>query len=63
MSKVTITKDIVKKVKEYKSNDRYSNLTQAEIALLCGTTPSSVSRIINGEYDHLLNDTPEVRGG
>jgi transcriptional regulator with XRE-family HTH domain len=60
MGKVKITKDIVLKVKEYKSSEKYSNLTQAEIALLCGTTTPSVSRILNGEYDFLLSDLPKV---
>lgn len=60
MSKVKVTKELVLKVKEYKSNDKYSNLTQGEIALLCGTTGTSVSRILNGEYDHLLSGTPSA---
>lgn len=50
----TVTKEVVEKVKSYLSNDKYNNLTHEEIALLCGTSATSVSRIKNGEYDHLL---------
>lgn len=40
--KETVTKEIVLKVKTYKNDDRYSHLTQEELALLCGTSRASV---------------------
>ena len=55
-----VTKEIVSKVKAYKSDDRYSQLSQTEIGLLCGISSATVSRIIGGEYDHLLNEDPEI---
>lgn len=55
-----VTKEIVSKVKAYKSDDRYSQLSQTEIGLLCGISSATVSRIISGEYDYFLNEDPET---
>ena len=54
-----INKDIVLKVKSY--NDK--NLSPEEIGLLCGITPDSVSLILSGKYDYLLNEEPEINDG
>lgn len=55
-----VTKEIVEKVKSYLSDERYSHLKRDEIALLCGTSAASVSRIANGQYDHLLKPVEKV---
>lgn len=55
-----VTKETVLKVKKYKEDSKYSNLTQEELALLCGTSSTSVSRIINGEYDYLLEPVKQT---
>lgn len=54
--KETVTKEIVLKVKSYKNDDRYTHLTQEELALLCGTSRTTVNRIIKGDYDHLISE-------
>ena len=58
MSKTTVTKEIVKKVLEY--NEKYSQLTRTEIGTLCNISVTSVSRILSGEYDHLLKKEPDT---
>lgn len=60
MGKVTVTKKLVEKVKSYQSNDRYSALSHEELALLCGTSSTTFSRIVNGQYDHLINPEPKA---
>lgn len=55
-----VTKEVVEKVKNYLSDDKYSSLTHDEIGLLCGTSATSVSRISNGQYDHLLKPIEKV---
>jgi len=60
MSKTIVTKEIVEKVKSYLDKDKYGNLTHDEIALLCGTSATSVSRISNGQYDHLLKPVEKI---
>ena len=59
MTKQAVTKEMVLKVKKYTSDERYSDLTHTELALLCGSSATSVSRIVNGKYDYLLADTPK----
>lgn len=52
-----ITKDIVKAVKNYKA--KYPHMTNKETAKLVGVSDWAVSCIINGNYNHLLEDTNE----
>ena len=59
MSDVMITKDIVKKVMKYKNDDKYINLTANEVAILCGVSIEQFNKILSGEYDYLLSETPE----
>lgn len=50
----TVTKEIVVKVKSYLSDDKYNKLTQSELSLLTGVSTTTINRIANGSYDHLL---------
>lgn len=59
MNEVTITKDVVKKVMEYTNDDKYINLTANEVAILCGISIEQFNKILSGEYDYLLSETPE----
>lgn len=50
-----ITKEIVEAVKKY--TRKYPNMSQKEIAKLCGISQCSVSGIMNGLYEYLLEET------
>ena len=50
----TVTKEIVEAVKKYAK--KYPNLTQDELSKLAGTSTGSVSNIVNGKYDYLLEE-------
>ena len=52
-----ITKTIVEAVMNYK--EKYPKMKQSEIALLVGIAPSSVSNILNGMYEYMLNEDKE----
>ena len=54
---VKITKAIVEAVKGYAK--KYPNMTQLEIGKLVEISNSSVSYILNGQYDHLLIEPEE----
>lgn len=59
--KKEITREIVQKVKNYGDDKKYGKLSQREIGLLCGGIHSStVCKILKGDYDHLLSETPNV---
>lgn len=51
----TITRETVEAVFKYKK--KYPEMTMEELAVLCKTSSSSVSNIMNGVYNHLLEDT------
>lgn len=34
---------------------QYPSITNTDLAAMCGVSQSSVSRCLNGEYDHLVN--------
>ena len=51
----TITRETVEAVFKYKK--KYPEMTMEELAVLCKTSSSSVSNIMNGMYNHLLEDT------
>lgn len=54
-----ITKDIIEKVRDLK--DRYPKMSGQEISQLTGwASPASVCRILNGDYDHLLDGEQET---
>lgn len=55
-----VDKDLVSKVKRLTSDPKYSQLTYDEIALLCGTSATTVSRVVKGTYDRLLSEPPVV---
>ena len=46
---VEVTKEIIAEVKKY--NEKYPDLTQADLARFLGIGQSTVSRILNGGYD------------
>lgn len=50
-----ITRETVEAVNKYAR--KYPNMTQEEVARLVGTSSSSASNIMNGMYNHLLEDT------
>jgi hypothetical protein len=50
----SVTPDVVQAVKRYLSDPKYQALTVTEIGMMTGISATSVSRISNGEYDHLL---------
>ncbi len=50
----TVTPQIVQQVKRYLTDPKYTALSYQEIAALTGTSQTTVSRIKNGDYDHLL---------
>lgn len=39
--------------------EEYPELKRKDLAKLCGISDASVSRILNGDYDHLLDDTTD----
>lgn len=52
-----VTKEMVEMVKHYADED----MTFAEVAVICGLGTSTVGKIINGNYDHLLEpSTPPL---
>lgn len=51
---VEVTKELIAEVKKY--NEKYPELTQADLAKFLGVSQAAVSRILNGEYD----DKPPV---
>lgn len=55
---VKITKEIVEAVNKY--SRMYPSMTHEEIGRLVGASRASVGNIINGMYEHLLNEDAEV---
>lgn len=55
---VKITKEIVEAVNKY--SRMYPSMTYEEIGRLVGASRASVGNIINGMYEHLLNEDAEV---
>lgn len=55
-----VTTFMVEKVKRTLEDPRYGTLTLDEIGLLTGCSGSTVSRIKNGRYDHLLSSDEDV---
>ena len=47
-----VTAEMVRTVRQYEDDPR--KFTRAEIAAMSGTTLTTLTRILNGEYDHLL---------
>ena len=47
-----VTAEMVRTARQYKDDPR--EFTRAEIAAMSGTSLSTLDRILNGEYDHLL---------
>ena len=47
-----VTAEMVRTARQYKDDPR--EFTRAEIAAMSGTSVSTLDRILNGEYDHLL---------
>ena len=47
-----VTAEMVRTVRQYENDPR--KFTRAEIAAMSGTTLTTLTRILNGEYDHLL---------
>ena len=47
-----VTAEMVRTARKYKDDPR--EFTRAEIATMSGTSLSTLDRILNGEYDHLL---------
>ena len=47
-----VTAEMVRTARQYKDDPR--KFTRAEIAAMSGTSLSTLDRILNGEYDHLL---------
>ena len=47
-----VTAEMVRTARQYKDDPR--EFTRAEIAAMSGTSLSTLSRILNGEYDYLL---------
>lgn len=55
-----IDNEPITKVKKYITDDKYKVLKDAEVAILCDTSASTVSRIRNGYYDKPDTDTVNV---
>ena len=51
----TITRETVEAVFKYKK--KYPEMTMVELAVLCKTSAASTTNILNGMYNHLLEDT------
>ena len=51
----TTTPQIVQQVKRYLTDPKYTALSHREIAALTGTSETTINRIKNGYYDHILN--------
>ena len=49
---IKVTAEMVRTVRQYEDDPR--KFTRAEIAAMSGTSLTTLSRILNGEYDHLL---------
>ena len=47
-----VTAEMVRTVRQYENDPR--KFTRAEIAAMSGTSLTTLSRILNGEYDYLL---------
>lgn len=47
-----VTAEMVRTARQYKDDPR--EFTRAEIAAMSGTSLTTLDRILNGEYDHLL---------
>ena len=47
-----VTAEMVRTARQYKNDPR--KFTRAEIAAMSGTSLTTLDRILNGEYDHLL---------
>lgn len=60
MMRNRVTADTVKAVKRMLSDPRYTLIGDDEIAKLCDTSATSVSRIRQGKYDHLLSEVAGV---
>ena len=53
-----ITAEMVRTVHQYENDPR--KFTRAEIAAMAGTSLTTLSRILNGEYDYLLEPVEPV---
>lgn len=53
-----VTAEMVRTARQYKDDPR--EFTRAEIAAMSGTSVSTLDRILNGEYDHLLEPIKPV---
>lgn len=53
-----VTAEMVRTARQYKDDPR--KFTKAEIAAMSGTSLSTLSRILNGEYDYLLEPVEPV---
>lgn len=49
-----ITKEVVLTVKKYMS--KYPDMTQEDLAKLVGVSPASISNIVSGRYDDLIEE-------
>lgn len=61
MSEKLIDKETVLKIYSYLNDERYSQLTHAELGLLCGVSSSTISRVKAGKYDHLLKEVEDSK--
>lgn len=53
-----VTAEMVRTARQYKDDPR--KFTKAEIAAMSGTSLSTLSRILNGDYDYLLEPVEPV---
>lgn len=53
-----VTAEMVRTARQYKDDPR--KFTKAEIAAMSGTSLSTLARILNGEYDYLLEPVEPV---
>ena len=56
-----VTAEMVRTARQYKNDPR--EFTRAEIAAMSGTSLTTLSRILNGEYDYLLAPIEPVHTG
>lgn len=56
-----VTADVVLRVKKLLDDPRFQALTLDELGVLAGTSGSTVSRVKNGKYDHLLDEENAVK--
>ena len=55
---IRVTAEMVRTARQYKDDPR--KFTRAEIAAMSGTSLTTLSRILNGEYDYLLTPVEPV---